>query len=184
MDRFSDNFFFWKEIWALNTGLYLRIILKHTYFFQFGWGDPSQLGSWSEGCVKPFKLSREAIWQVSEDPYHTEFVSWRVDYFLMFFHWGGVRRLVENSTNFFLNPSLMPFDFFLSKCFYSFRHQFRPQNITSRTCIITSGDLHYHFLDLHYCFWTCIVTSVTCTITSKIYIIASGPALFYHNLSV
>ena len=29
--------------------------------FFFGWGDPSQLGSWSEGCVKPLKLSREAI---------------------------------------------------------------------------------------------------------------------------
>ena len=40
----------------------------------FGWGDPSQLGSWSEGCVKPLKLSRKAIKQVSEDPYHTEFV--------------------------------------------------------------------------------------------------------------
>ena len=37
-----------------------------------------------KGCVKPLKLSREAIWQVSEDPYHTEFVSWRVDHFSFF----------------------------------------------------------------------------------------------------
>ena len=33
----------------------------HLFFSIFGWGDPSQLGSWSEGCVKPLKLSREAI---------------------------------------------------------------------------------------------------------------------------
>ena len=57
----------------------------HLFFSIFGWGDPSQLGSWSEGCVKPLKLSREAIWQVSEDPYHTEFVSWQVDHFSFFF---------------------------------------------------------------------------------------------------
>ena len=56
----------------------------HLFFSIFGLGDPSQLGSWSYGCVKPSKLSREAIWQVSEDPYHTEFVSWRVDHFSFF----------------------------------------------------------------------------------------------------
>ena len=33
----------------------------HLFFSIFGWGDPSQLGSWSYGCVKPLKLSREAI---------------------------------------------------------------------------------------------------------------------------
>ena len=33
----------------------------HLFISIFGWGDPSQLGSWSEGCVKPLKLSREAI---------------------------------------------------------------------------------------------------------------------------
>ena len=61
----------------------------HLFFSIFGWGDPSQLGSW---CVKPLKLSIAthitfmlqsllviAIWQVSEDPYHTEFVSWGID---------------------------------------------------------------------------------------------------------
>ena len=47
----------------------------HLFFSIFGWGDPSQLGSWSEGGVKPLKLSKEAIRQVSEDPYHTDFVS-------------------------------------------------------------------------------------------------------------
>ena len=45
----------------------------HLFFSIFWWGDASQLGSWSEGYVKPLKLSREAIRQVSEDPYHTEF---------------------------------------------------------------------------------------------------------------
>ena len=33
----------------------------HLFFSIFGWGDPSQLGSWSEGCVKALKLSRESI---------------------------------------------------------------------------------------------------------------------------
>ena len=45
-----------------------------------------------------------------EDPYHTEFVSWRVDHFSFFNFFpqrGGVSRLVENSTIFFLNPSLI-----------------------------------------------------------------------------
>ena len=32
-------------------------------------------------CVKALELYREAIWQVSEYPYHTEFVSWRVHHF-------------------------------------------------------------------------------------------------------
>ena len=46
---------------------------------------------------------------MSEDPYHTEFVSWRVDHFCRFFNFfstigGGVRRLVENSTNLFFEP--------------------------------------------------------------------------------
>ena len=83
-------------------GLKHRILPKdhfktHLFFSIFGWGDPSQLGSWSEGCVKPLKLSREAIRQVSEDPYHTEFVSRREDHFFVFLFffslsgegWGG-----------------------------------------------------------------------------------------------
>ena len=84
----------------------------HLFLLIFGWGDPSQLGSWSEGCVKPLKLSREAIWQLSEGPYHTELVSWRVDHFLFCFCFfstkgGGVRRLGENSSIVFFNPSLV-----------------------------------------------------------------------------
>ena len=64
----------------------------HLFFSIFGWEDPSQLGSWSEGCVKPLKLSRE-------DLYHTDIVSWRVDHFSLFYFFpqeagGGV----ENST--------------------------------------------------------------------------------------
>ena len=31
--------------------------------------------------MKPLKLSREAVSQVSEDSYNTEFVSWRIDFF-------------------------------------------------------------------------------------------------------
>ena len=49
-----------------NMGLKHWILPKdhfktHLFFSIFGWGDPSQLGSWSYGCVKPLKLSREAI---------------------------------------------------------------------------------------------------------------------------
>ena len=55
--------------------------------------------------------------------------------------------------------------------FFFFQHQFRPQNITSRTCIITSGDLHYHFQGPALLLQrACIFSSGTC-------IIASGPAL-------
>ena len=83
----------------------LKIILKHLFFSIFGWGDPYQLGSWSEGCVKPLKLSRKAIWQVSEDPYHTEFVSWRVDHFSFFYFFstrGGGQTLSGKFHYFFL----------------------------------------------------------------------------------
>ena len=67
-------FFIYQKIYLSD-----RVPLRHTYFFSnFGWGDPSQHGSWYEGFVKPLKLCRVAIWQVSEDPYHTEFVSWHV----------------------------------------------------------------------------------------------------------
>ena len=49
-----------------NMGLKHWILPKdhfrtHLFFSIFGLGDPSQLGSWSYGCVKPLKLSREAI---------------------------------------------------------------------------------------------------------------------------
>ena len=48
---------------GLKHWVLLKDLLRHTYFFSiFFWGgDPSQLGSWSEGCVKPLKISREAI---------------------------------------------------------------------------------------------------------------------------
>ena len=83
---------------VLNTEFCLKIILRHTYLFLiFGWGEPSQLRSWSEGCVEPLKLCREAIGQVSEDPYHKEFVSWRVDHFFLL--------------HFFPLPLFLEFDF-------------------------------------------------------------------------
>ena len=52
----------------------------------------------SEGCVKPFRLSREAISQVSEDLYLTEFVSWNLDYFSLFYFFplpGGAHWALE-----------------------------------------------------------------------------------------
>ena len=52
--------------------------MTHFFFFNFWVGDSSQLGSWSEGNVKPLRLSSEAILRVSGDPYRTKFVSWRV----------------------------------------------------------------------------------------------------------
>ena len=42
-------------------GLKTLDLAYRSFFSIFGWGDPSQLGSWSKGCVKPLKLSREAI---------------------------------------------------------------------------------------------------------------------------
>ena len=66
----------------------------HLFFSIFGWGDPSQLRYWSEGCVKPLKLSREAILQVSEDPYQTELVSWCVDHFSIFLSNGGGQTIL------------------------------------------------------------------------------------------
>ena len=82
----------------------------HLFFSIFGWGGPFSAWILVGRVAQTSKLSGEAIWQVSEDPYHTEFVSWRVDHFSFFYFFPlmeGVRRLVENSTNFFfLNPSL------------------------------------------------------------------------------
>ena len=75
-----------KKYMGLNHWILPKAHFKaHLFFSIFGWGDPSQPGSWSEGRVKPLRLSREAIWQVSEDPYHTEFVSWQVDHFSFFY---------------------------------------------------------------------------------------------------
>ena len=54
---------------------------KSHLFFSILGGDPSQLESWSKRSVEPLKLFREAIQQVSEDRYHTEFVLWHIDHF-------------------------------------------------------------------------------------------------------
>ena len=67
---------------------------------------------------------------------------------------------------------------FSQKVFIFLLTSIPPQYITSSTCIITSGDLHYHLRDLHYCLRTCIFTSGTCIITSRTCIITSGPAFF------
>ena len=65
---FSESFDFplIKKQTKQNMGLKHWILPKdhfktHLFFSIFGWGDPFQLGSWSEGCFKPLKLSREAI---------------------------------------------------------------------------------------------------------------------------
>ena len=62
VDRFSVIFFFFEKNMSLKHWILSKDHFKtHLCFSIFGWGDPSQLGSWSEGCVKPLKLSREAI---------------------------------------------------------------------------------------------------------------------------
>ena len=80
------------SVWAEIKKQQWRCILdnrkKHPSLFDYsrsssiiGWGNPSQLGSWYEGCLNPLKLSKGDIWQVPEDPYNTEFVSLRVYHF-------------------------------------------------------------------------------------------------------
>ena len=67
---------------------------------------------------------------MSDDPYHTEFVSGLVDHFyfiFVFFHkGGGARRFVEKST--FFNPSLMVEEKLHNNLgedlFYSVKHPF------------------------------------------------------------
>ena len=70
-----DNFFgptyFWSYL-SLKSFQAEHFRLKSCFFQFLGGGDPFQLRSWSEG---------EAIWQVPEDPYHTEFVSQHVEHF-------------------------------------------------------------------------------------------------------
>ena len=73
--------------------------------------------------------------------------------------WNLIDRLVNNSdfkervssemkiSNIIrLDPNIGLFSFFFFKSVIVLRHQFRPQNTTSRTCIIASRDLYY-------CFW-------------------------------
>ena len=56
----------------------------HLFFSIFGWGGPFSAWILVGRVAQTSKLSGEAIWQVSEDPYHTEFVSWHVDHFWFF----------------------------------------------------------------------------------------------------
>ena len=54
---FQLFFFSFEKHWILPKDHFKT----HLFFKIFGWWrDPSQLGSWSEGCVKPIKLSIEA----------------------------------------------------------------------------------------------------------------------------
>ena len=81
------------------TGFCLRILLDTIIFHIF------QLGSWSKRYVKPLKLSREAIWQVSGDPYHTKFVSWHIEHFSFFFPLrggGGWGPILSGKFHYFL----------------------------------------------------------------------------------
>ena len=55
--------------------------LKTDYFFQTLVGGPVNLLSSDYGGAQTLKLSGKANWQMSDDLYHTEFVSWYVDYF-------------------------------------------------------------------------------------------------------
>ena len=77
------------NLWLWAIFLFKHNILRLTYFFSiFWWGDPSQLGSLSKGCVKPLKLCREAIWQVS---YHKRihFMARRLFFVFLFFSTKG-----------------------------------------------------------------------------------------------
>ena len=61
-------------------------------------------------------------WHPKNYPYHTEFVSWRVDHFSFFFYFpirrgGGVSALLEFSNNFFLKPSVGQKKFWTKKFF-------------------------------------------------------------------
>ena len=86
------------------------LIFPTLIFFSISWGvgdhSPSQLGSWSEWYVKSIKPCREAIWQVSEGPYHTAFVPWWVDHFSIFFPTKTLSGKFYYFSFLFFNPSL------------------------------------------------------------------------------
>ena len=50
-----------KKNMALKHCMLPNDLCRHAFLFNFGWEDPSQLGSWPGGYVKPLKLYREAI---------------------------------------------------------------------------------------------------------------------------
>ena len=81
----------------------------HLFFSIFGWGGPFSAWILVGRVAQTSKLSGEAIWQVSEDPYHTEFVSWRVDHFLFFYFFstnGGGGQALSGKFHYFFYPSL------------------------------------------------------------------------------
>ena len=64
----------------------------HLFFSIFGWGGPFSAWISVRRVAQTSNLSGEAIWQVSEDPYHTEFVSWRVDHFSFFYFFSTKKK--------------------------------------------------------------------------------------------
>ena len=66
-------------------------ILKNKFM-----GNSIKFRGWSKGCLslKPLKLSREAMWQVSEIPYHTGFIAWWVNIFFFYTRGGGAVQLL------------------------------------------------------------------------------------------
>ena len=82
----SDRQFSTKKKKQKNMGLKHWILPNnqfktHLFFSIFGWGGPFSAWISVRRVAQTSNLSGEAIWQVSEDPYHTEFVSWHVDNF-------------------------------------------------------------------------------------------------------
>ena len=69
----------------------------HLFFSIFGWGGPFSAWILVGRVAQTSKLSGEAIWQVSEDPYHTEFVLWRIDHFSLFYFFStNVEKNLKN----------------------------------------------------------------------------------------
>ena len=91
-------------------------------FLNFWVGNPSQLGSWSKGCVTHIKICREAIWQVSEDPYHTQFVSLRGDNFLFFWFFSTKGLFINYVIFFWTIPDPYPPPFVISCHLLTYPH--------------------------------------------------------------
>ena len=81
----------WQKARASNIGCHIITSLRNTPFFIFWVDGPFSAWILVKRVYQTIKASREAIWQVSEDRYHTELVSLGVNYFLF--------CLLSSSTN-------------------------------------------------------------------------------------
>ena len=110
--------------------------------------------------AKTWELSKEAHWQVSEDPYHTEFVLWRLDHYpLSIFcaNGGGMVRLIKNkcTISFFTLPEGLKMIFWLT--FSRIRYLLNPpaHHSFEEDIVFFPKNLHKKFLLLfNYLFFT------------------------------